>query len=50
MRQISYTEALTPLLTLLEEILNSFIGLCKEQVRRLIAHFIETPSAFSFDT
>jgi hypothetical protein len=42
MRQISYTEALTLLLTLLEETLNSVIGLCKEQVQRLIERFIET--------
>jgi len=46
MRQISYTEALTLLLTLLEETLNSVIGLCKEQVQRLIQRFVETLPRF----
>lgn len=42
LRQISSTEALALLLRLLEETLNSVIGLCKEQVQRLIERFIET--------
>ena len=47
MRQISFTEALALLLRLLEETLNSVIGLCKEQVQRLIERFVETlPRAF----
>jgi Transposase DDE domain len=47
MRQISFTEALALLLKLLEETLNSVIGLCKEQVQQLIERFIETlPRAF----
>lgn len=47
LRQISSTEALALLLRLLEETLNSVIGLCKEQVQRLIERFIETlPRAF----
>ena len=47
MRQIGFTEALALLLRLLEETLNNVIGLCKEQVQRLIERFIETlPRAF----
>jgi len=47
LRQISFTEALALLLKLLEETLNSVIGLCKEQVQRLIDRFVETlPRAF----
>ncbi len=47
MRQISFTEALALLLRLLEETLNNVIGLCKEQVQRLIERFVETlPRAF----
>ena len=47
MKQIGYTEALTLLLKLLEETLNNVIGLCKEQVQRLIECFVETlPTAF----
>ena len=47
MRQIGFTEALALLLKLLEETLNNVIGLCKEQVQRLIECFVETlPSAF----
>jgi hypothetical protein len=47
LRQISFTEALALLLKLLEETLNSVIGLCKEQVQRLIERFVETlPRAF----
>ena len=47
MRQIGFTEALALLLDLLEEALNNCIGLCKEQVRRLIEQFVETlPRAF----
>ena len=47
MQQISFTEALALLLKLLEEALNSVIGLCKEQVQRLIKHFLETlPTTF----
>lgn len=47
LRQISFTEALALLLKLLEEALNSVIGLCKEQVQRLIERFVETlPRAF----
>ncbi len=47
MRQISFTEALALLLKLLEETLNSVIGLCKEQVQRLIERFLETlPATF----
>jgi DDE family transposase len=47
LRQISFTEALTLLLRLLEETLNSVIGLCKEQVQQLIERFIESlPRAF----
>jgi len=47
MRQIGFTEALALLLKLLEETLNSVIGLCKEQVQRLIERFVETlPAAF----
>ena len=42
LRQISFTEALALLLRLLEETLTSVIGLCKEQVQRLIVLFIET--------
>jgi hypothetical protein len=48
MRQIGFTEALALLLKLLEEALNNVIGLCKEQVQRLIERFVETlPRAFS---
>jgi hypothetical protein len=47
LRQISFTEALALLLKLLEETLGSVIGLCKEQVQRLIERFVETlPRAF----
>jgi hypothetical protein len=47
MRQIGFTEAVALLLRLLEETLGSVIGLCKEQVQRLIQRFIETlPRAF----
>jgi hypothetical protein len=47
LRQISFTEALALLLKLLEETLGSVIGLCKEQVQRLIERFVETlPTAF----
>ena len=47
LRQISLTEALALLLKLLEETLSSVIGLCKEQVQRLIERFVETlPRAF----
>lgn len=47
LRQISFTEALALLLKLLEQTLNSVIGLCKEQVQRLIERFVETlPRAF----
>jgi hypothetical protein len=42
LRQISFTEALALLLKLLYETLNSVIGLCKEQVQRLIEQFVET--------
>ncbi len=42
LRQISFTEALALLLKLLEETLHSVIGLCKEQVQRLIERFVET--------
>ena len=42
LRQISFTEALALLLTLLEETLNSVVGLCKEQVQQLIERFVET--------
>jgi hypothetical protein len=41
MKRIGFTEALALLLTLLDETLNSIIGLCKEQVKRLIQQFIE---------
>jgi hypothetical protein len=47
LRQISFTEALALLLKLLEETLGCVIGLCKEQVQRLIQRFVETlPRAF----
>ena len=47
LRQIDFTEALALLLRLLEQTLGSIIGLCKEQVQRLIQRFIETlPRAF----
>lgn len=47
LRQISFTEALTLLLKLLEETLKCVIGLCKEQVQQLIERFVETlPKAF----
>ena len=47
LRQISFTEALALLLKMLEETLNSAIGLCKEQIQQLIGRFVETlPSAF----
>jgi IS4 transposase len=47
LRQINFTEALALLLKLLEETLNSIIGLCKEQVQLLIERFVETlPRAF----
>ena len=47
MRQIGFTEALALLLKLLEKTLNNVIGLCKEQVQRLIECFVETlPTVF----
>ncbi len=47
LRQINFTEALALLLKLLEDTLNSVIGLCKEQVQLLIERFVETlPRAF----
>jgi hypothetical protein len=47
LRQINLTEALALLLKLLEETLSSVIGLCKEQMQRLIERFVETlPRAF----
>jgi DDE superfamily endonuclease len=47
LRQINFTEALALLLKLLEDTLNSVIGLCKEQVQLLIEQFVETlPRAF----
>lgn len=47
MRQIVFKEALALLLKLLEEALGKVIGLCKEQVQRLIEQFVETlPRAF----
>jgi hypothetical protein len=47
MRQIAFTEALALLLKLLEETLDSVIGLRKEQVQRLIERFVEIlPRAF----
>ena len=47
LRQISFTEALALLLKLLEETLGCVIGLCKEQVHRLIERFVDTlPTAF----
>ena len=47
LRQISFTEALALLLKLLEETLGCVIGLCKEQVQRLIERFVDTlPTAF----
>jgi hypothetical protein len=42
LRQIVFQDALALLLKLLEETLNSVIGLCKEQVQQLIERFIET--------
>lgn len=42
MRQIAIKEALALLLKLLEEALGNVIGLCKEQVQRLIERFVET--------
>ena len=48
MGQIGFTEALALLLKLLEETLGNVIGLCKEQVQRLIERFVQTlPCAFS---
>jgi hypothetical protein len=48
MGQIGFTEALALLLKLLEETLGNVIGLCKEQVQRLIERFVQTlPRAFS---
>ena len=47
MKRIGFTEALALLLTLLDETLNSVVGLCKEQVKLLIQRFIEAlPRAF----
>jgi hypothetical protein len=47
MRQINFTEALALLLKLLEETLNSTIGMCTEQVQQLIERYVETlPRAF----
>ena len=47
MKRIGFTEALALLLTLLDETLNSVIGLCKEQVKILIQRFIDAlPRAF----
>jgi len=42
LRQISFTEAIALLLTLLEETLNGVVGLCQGQVQQLIERFIET--------
>jgi len=48
MGQIGFTEALALLLKLLEETLGNVIGLCKEQVQRLMERFIQTlPRAFN---
>jgi hypothetical protein len=41
LRQISFTEALALLLKLLEQALSSVVGLCKEQVQRLIEQFVQ---------
>jgi DDE superfamily endonuclease len=41
LRQISFTDALTLLLTGMEETLNKVPGLCKEQSRLLIQRFVE---------
>jgi len=47
LRQISFTDALTLLLKLLNQTLNTVIGLCKEQVQRLIETFINSlPGVF----
>jgi hypothetical protein len=47
LRQIVFQEALALLLKLLEETLGSVIGLCKEQVQRLIERFVEAlPKVF----
>ena len=47
LRQINFTEALALLLKLLEETLRCVIGLCKEQVQRLLECFLESlPRAF----
>lgn len=47
LRQITFTEALVLLLKLLEETLDCIVGLCKEQVQRLIERFLDTlPTAF----
>jgi hypothetical protein len=42
MRQIGFTEALALLFKLLEETLGNVIGLCKEQVQRLMERFVQT--------
>jgi hypothetical protein len=48
MGQIGFTEALALLLKFLEETLSNVIGLCKEQVQRLMERFVQTlPRAFS---
>jgi len=47
MRQIAFQEAFALLLKLLEETLSSAFGFCKEQVQRLIEHYVQTlPHAF----
>lgn len=47
LRQISFSDALALLLKLLEQTLNTVIGLCKEQVQQLIKTFIASlPSVF----
>ena len=47
MQQIGFIEALALLLKLLEETLSQFVGLCKEQVQKLILSFVESlPSLY----
>jgi hypothetical protein len=47
MRRIGFAEAIALLLRLLEETLGNVVGLCKEQIQRLIERFIGTlPRAF----
>jgi hypothetical protein len=46
-KRIGYSEALALLLSLLEETFNNVIGLCKEQIDKLIQRFIDAiPRAF----